>query len=191
MDVKFFSTLADLRRWFEINHDKLDEQWVGFYKKATGKASITWPEAVDAALCFGWIDGLRKSIDETSYTNRFTPRRAKSNWSAINIKRAKELSDLGLMHPSGLAAFEKRDEPLSQRYSLERKSAELTGAYAEVFQQNKNAWEFFQSQPPSYQKNAAWWILSARQEATREKRLSILIRESEGGERIGPLKPPK
>ncbi len=190
MEVKFFKTPADLRKWFEKNHDKLAEQWIGFYKKASGKPSITWPESVDQALCFGWIDGVRKSIDDESYKIRFTPRKAKSIWSSVNIKRAGELKELGLMHPKGLAAFDNRDEKLTYQYSFERVAVELDKAYEKKFKRNKKAWDFFQSQPPSYRKPAFWWIMSAKQEETRLRRLDALIKDSEAGQRVGPLRRP-
>jgi uncharacterized protein YdeI (YjbR/CyaY-like superfamily) len=192
MEVKFFKTPAELRKWFEKNHDKATEQWVGFYKKGSGKPSITWPESVDQALCFGWIDGLRKSIDEESYKIRFTPRKAKSIWSAVNIKRASELKGLGLMHANGLSAFEKRDEKLAQRYAYEQESVSLDPAYEKQLRKNKKAWEFFQSQPPSYRKVVSWWIVRAKQEETRLRRLETLITDSAAGRRIGAvLRPAK
>src|ERR687893_671488 len=133
MDVHFFETPAEFRAWLEANHETAAELWVGFHKKATGRPSITWPEAVDQALCFGWIDGIRKSIDESSYTNRFTPRRRGSTWSAVNIKRVGELTELGLMQPAGLKAFEERDEKKAQLYSYERAESKLDEAYERQF----------------------------------------------------------
>lgn len=192
MEVKFFKTPAELRKWFEKDHDKATEQWVGFYKKGSGKPSISWPESVDQALCFGWIDGVRKSIDEESYKIRFTPRKTKSIWSAVNIKRAGELKALGLMHKRGLEAFEKRDEKLAQRYAYEQESVSLDPVYERKLQKNKKAWEFFQSQPPSYRKVAIWWIVRAKQEETRLRRLETLITDSAAGRRIGAvLRPSK
>lgn len=192
MEVNFFKTPAELRKWFEKNHDKVTEQWVGFYKKGSGKPSITWPESVDQALCFGWIDGVRKSIDDESYKIRFTPRKTKSIWSAVNIKRAGDLKELGLMHANGLNAFENRDEKLAQRYAYEQESVGLDPVYEKKLQKNKKAWEFFQSQPPSYRKVAIWWIVRAKQEETRLRRLETLITDSAAGRRIGAvLRPSK
>lgn len=192
MEVRFFKTLAEMRKWLEKNHDKAAEQWVGFYKKGSGKPSITWPESVDQALCFGWIDGVRKSIDEESYKIRFTPRKSKSIWSAVNIKRAGELRELGLMHTRGLEAYEKRDEKLAQLYAYEQGAVTLDPVYEKKLQKNKKAWEFFQSQPPSYRKVAIWWIVRAKQEETRLRRLETLVSDSAAGRRIGAvLRPSK
>jgi uncharacterized protein YdeI (YjbR/CyaY-like superfamily) len=173
---QFFPTLANWRAWLEKHHDDAEEFWVGFYKRDSGRPSITWPESVDGALCFGWIDGVRKSIDATSYKIRFTPRKPRSIWSAINIKRAKELSKQGLMHAAGLAAFEKRDGNRSAIYAYEqRKSAKLPSEFDKQFRTNPEAWRFFQSQPPWYQRTSTYWVISAKKEETRVKRLAILI----------------
>jgi len=189
--VIFFKTPSEFRAWLEANHDKAHELWVGYYKKGSGKPSMTWPESVDQALCFGWIDGIRKSIDDESYTNRFTPRKPTSNWSAVNIKRVMELTEQGLMHPAGLAAFEKRKDDKSGIYGYEqRENAALSDDYEKQFKANAKAWDWFRSQAPSYQKMATWWVISARQEATRLKRLATLIDDSEHGVRIAPLRPP-
>lgn len=188
MKPVFFAKQSDLRKWFEKNHDKAAELWVGYYKVNSGKESITWQQSVDEALCFGWIDGIRKSVDEISYTNRFTPRKPNSTWSAINIKRVAELTRLGLMHPAGLHVFHKRDKEKSEKYSYERKTVQLDKDYEARFKKNKRAWDFFQSQPPSYQKPATWWVVSAKQEATRLKRLETLIADSEAQLRIALLR---
>jgi uncharacterized protein YdeI (YjbR/CyaY-like superfamily) len=173
---QFFPTLADWRAWLEKNHGDWDELWVGFYKRDSGRASITWPESVDGALCFGWIDGVRKSIDAHRYKIRFTPRKPRSIWSAINIKRAKELTKLGLMHPAGRSAFEKRDGDRSAIYAYEqRKAAKLQPDFEKQFRANAAAWEFFQSQPPWYQRTSTYWVISAKKEETRLKRLGVLI----------------
>ena len=173
---QFFSTLANWRAWLEMHHANTDEFWVGFYKRDSGRPSITWPESVDGALCFGWIDGVRKTIDATSYKIRFTPRKSRSIWSAINIKRAKELSKQGLMHPAGLAAFEKRDGDRSAIYAYEqRKTARLPPEFEKQFRASDAAWSFFQSQPPWYQRTSTYWVVSAKKEETRVKRLAILI----------------
>ena len=175
MKATFFKTPSDLRQWFEKHHDKEQELLAGFYKKDSGKASITWPESVDEALCFGWIDGIRRSIDEISYTIRFTPRRARSVWSAVNIKRVGELTKQARMKPAGLEAFAARKENRSGIYSYEQRTAELPDTYCRLLKKNKAAWKFFEDQPPSYRKAANWWVLSARREETRLKRLDKLI----------------
>ena len=188
MKPAFFATPADFRAWFEKHHAATSELLVGFYKKGSGKPSITWPESVDAALCFGWIDGVRKSIDEESYTIRFTPRKSGSIWSAVNIKRAHELTKLGLMHSAGIKAFELRDEKKSAIYSYEQRStAKLTPAHEKQFRANKKAWDFFQSQAPWYQRTSTYWVTSAKREETRLKRLATLIEASEDHRPIGPL----
>jgi uncharacterized protein YdeI (YjbR/CyaY-like superfamily) len=187
MKATFFKSAEEFRSWLEKNHDKQQELLLGFYKKASGKGGITHREALDEALAFGWIDGVVKTLDESSYTIRFTPRRPKSIWSLVNIKRVGELKKLGLMRPSGLAAFEGRDLEKAQRYSYERKTSTLDGELEKKFKANKKAWEFFQAQPPGYQKVISWWIISAKQEETRFRRLERLIRDSENGRRVGIL----
>lgn len=187
MKPKFFKTQADFRRWFEKHHLLSRELLVGFYKKGSGRPSITWPESVDEALCFGWIDGVRKSIDDVSYTIRFTPRKPTSTWSVVNIKRAQELIDQRLMHDAGLKAFQKRRENKSGIYSYEQRTEKLPKQYEEPFKRNRKAWTFFQAQPPGYRKIVGWWIVSAKKEETRLKRLNQLIEESAQGRRIGLL----
>ena len=173
---KVFTAPDKWRAWLEKNHGSEQELLVGFYKRGSGRPSITWPEAVDGALCFGWIDGVRKSIDAASYTIRFTPRKPRSIWSAVNIKRAKELSRLGLMHAAGLAAFEKRDGDRSAIYAYEqRKTAKLPPEFEKQFRANDEAWAFFQSQPPWYRRTSTYWVISAKKEETRTKRLGTLI----------------
>jgi uncharacterized protein YdeI (YjbR/CyaY-like superfamily) len=184
MKPAFFKTQSDFRRWFEKHHDSSKELLVGFYKKGSGRPSITWPESVDEALCFGWIDGIRRSIDDVSYTIRFTPRRKSSIWSAVNIKRAGELIDQGLMKTAGLKAFQARKENKSGIYSYEQRTERLPDPYARQFKKNKTAWAFFQAQPPGYRKIAGWWIVSAKKEETRLKRLDKLIEESAENRRI-------
>jgi uncharacterized protein YdeI (YjbR/CyaY-like superfamily) len=187
MKPKFFSSASKFRQWLAANHDKSSELWVGYYKKDSGKPSLTWPEAVDEALCFGWIDGVRKSIDEVSYTIRFTPRKQRSIWSAVNIKRAGELIELGQMQPAGFKAFENRQEARSAVYAYEQRGRKLDEAYERKLRANKKAWAFFQAQPPSYQKAASWWVISAKQEETRLRRLAKLITDSEAGRTVPPL----
>ena len=187
MSPLFFPTQSDLRKWFEKNHNKADELWIGYYKKATGKPSITHQEAVDEALCFGWIDGIRKSIDEKSYKNRFTPRRKGSNWSAVNIKRIKELIKLGLVKPAGLEAFKKRDIKKTNQYSFEQNKIKMPLEFEKKIKANKKAWDYFQKLPPSAKKPSIWWIVSAKKEETKLRRLNILIQCSEEGRKIPPL----
>lgn len=188
MALKFFPTPSGFRAWLEENHDKAEELWVGYYKKASQKPSITWPQSVDEALCFGWIDGLRKSIDEESYKIRFTPRRPGSIWSAVNIKRFGVLEKEGRIQPAGQAAYEKRAEKRSERYSYEQGALELPGEYEKKIRANQKAWDFFRSLPPSVRKPSVWYIMSAKREETRLRRLETLIRCSEEGERIPPLR---
>jgi uncharacterized protein YdeI (YjbR/CyaY-like superfamily) len=187
MNILYFLTPSDLREWFVSNHAAVPELWVGFFKVGTGKASITWPESVDEALCFGWIDGIRKSVDADSYTIRFSPRKPGSIWSAVNIRRAQELIGQGRMQPAGLKAFQARRENRSARYSYEQRPVELEEPYSQGLRENPAAWEFFQSQPPSYRKAATWWVLSAKKEETRLKRLEQLIEDSAQGRTIPPL----
>ena len=173
---KFFASSAEWRGWLEKHHADTQELWVGFYKRDSGRSSITWPEGVDGALCFGWIDGVRKSIDAISYKIRFTPRKPRSIWSAINIRRANELSKSGLMHSAGLAAFAKRDGDRSAIYAYEqRKTAKLPPLFEKKFRGNAEAWKFFQSQPPWYKRTSTYWVISAKREETRSKRLATLI----------------
>ena len=189
MQPKFFATPAAWRNWLEKHNGQRRELLVGFYKKGSGKPSITWPESVDAALCFGWIDGIRRSVDEISYSIRFTPRNPKSNWSAINIKRVAELTGQGLMRPAGVKAFEARTEERSGVYSFEQRNAKFDAAQESRFRANAGAWKFFESQPPGYRRLTTWWVISAKREETRAKRLGILIEDSGQGRRIGPLAP--
>jgi len=185
----FFATPAELRQWLDRNHATATELLVGFYKRGSGKASITWQELVDEELCFGWIDGVRQGIDEVRYSNRITPRKPRSTWSAVNIARAQELIRLGRMHPAGMAAFERRTEERSAIYSYEqRKSARLDPAAERSFRANKKAWTFFQAQAPGYRQAATWWVISAKREETRKKRLATLIADSALGRAIGPLR---
>ena len=188
----FFSTLADWRAWLESNHASEPEVWVGFYKRDSGRPSITWPESVDGALCFGWIDGVRHSIDAISYKIRFTPRKRRSIWSAINVKRATELSGQGLMHAAGRAAFESRDDDRTAIYAYEqRKTAVLPSAFEKEFRANLAAWKFFQSQPPWYQRTSTFWVASAKKEETRRKRFETLISDSAHQRTIKHLTRPK
>src|SRR5438876_9173089 len=184
MKITYFRSPTDLRKWFAKHYAAEQELWAGYYKKGSGKPSITWPESVDEALCVGWIDGIRKSVDEERYTVRFAPRNRSSTWSAVNIKRARELKRQGLRQASGLEAFKARRENKSGIYSYEQRSAELSEPYITQLKKNKAAWKFFESQPPGYRKQMNWWIVSAKTEETRLKRLEKLIDESGAGRRI-------
>jgi uncharacterized protein YdeI (YjbR/CyaY-like superfamily) len=184
----FFATPDEFRAWLEANHDTARELLVGFRKVGTGQPSITWPQSVDEALCFGWIDGVRRRIDDASYSIRFTPRKKRSIWSAVNIARVEELTQLGRMRPVGLAAFEARADERSAIYSHEqRENAALSEADEREFRANEAAWAFFQKQPPSYRKAAAWWVVSAKKEGTRRRRLLTLIADSAEGRTIKEL----
>lgn len=182
---KFFATPADFRKWLSSNHDKAQELWVGFYKKETGWPSITWPESVDEALCVGWIDGIRKRLDDESYVIRFTPRKPRSIWSAVNIRRVAELTREGRMRPAGLEAFERRSEDRSAIYSYEQPKTTVFDEEAErQFRANRKARDFFESQPPGYRRLATFFVMSAKKEETRRKRLQRLIADSAAGRRI-------
>lgn len=186
--VLFFATPDAFRAWLEQYHAVEKELLVGFYKRDSGKPSITWPESVDCALSYGWIDGVRNSIDGIRYQIRFTPRKPTSIWSAVNVKRVAELTKLGLMRPSGVKAFEARKGDKTGIYAYEqRKNAKLLPAYEKQFRANKKAWEFFQAQPPWYQRTASYRVISAKQEETRQKRLNQLIKDSAAGRPIKEL----
>jgi uncharacterized protein YdeI (YjbR/CyaY-like superfamily) len=181
---RFFPTPEGFRSWLEKNHGTKSELLVGFRKKATGRPSITWPESVDEALSFGWIDGIRRGLDAESYVIRFTPRKPSSVWSAVNTRRMKVLIVEGRVTQAGLAAFEARRENRSGIYSYEQRGEQLAAPYAVALKRNKKAWAYFQSAPPSYRKAAGWWVVSAKREETRQSRLKRLIELSEAGERI-------
>jgi uncharacterized protein YdeI (YjbR/CyaY-like superfamily) len=188
MDPSYFATPAEWRAWLTEHHDTAAELWVGFHKKASGRPSITWPEAVDQALCFGWIDGVRKSVDDSRYVIRFTPRRRNSVWSSVNVGRVEELTRLGLMHAAGLAAYEASAPAKSRVYSYEqRKSAKLPEPLERRFKRHRTAWEFFQAQPPGYRRTATWWVISAKKEETRLRRLETLIEDSARRRPVKPL----
>ena len=184
MTATFFSNHHDFRKWLEENHQKKTELIVGFYKVGTKKPSMTWSESVDQALCFGWIDGVRKSIDEESYSIRFTPRKADSIWSVVNIKKIEMLTEAGLMRTEGLQAFKLRKEDKSGIYSHEKEPSYLTSDCEKQFKNNKKAWEFFEKQAPSYKKVMIHWIMSAKQEKTRISRLEKTISVSESEKRV-------
>lgn len=180
----FFKTQDDFRKWLESNHNKEEELIVGFYKVNSGKTSMTWPQSVDQALCFGWIDGVRKSIDKESYCIRFTPRRSTSVWSTVNIRKMEALTQAGLMKPAGLKAFSLRKETKSGIYSHENDTLFFESSYEMQFRENKKAWDFFMNQAPSYKKAIMRWIMSAVQEKTRQSRLEKTINISEQQKRV-------
>jgi uncharacterized protein YdeI (YjbR/CyaY-like superfamily) len=182
--VTFFRTPADLRRWFAKHHTTAELLWVGFFKRDSGEPSVTWQESVDEALSVGWIDGIRKRIDEQRYKIRFTPRRKGSVWSAVNIGRVAELKKAKRMQPAGLEAFAARRENRSGIYSYEQRPIELPEPYAGVLERHTRAAAFLAAQPPSYRKLATWWILSAKKEETRAMRLDKLIEACVAGKRV-------
>lgn len=184
MIPKFFPTQEDFRKWLEENHETETEIIVGYYKVGLGRKCMNWSESVDQALCFGWIDGVRRKVDEESYCNRFTPRRANSNWSAVNIAKVAELKKKGLMMPAGLAAFEKRKDEKSAVYAYENESKQFSEAFEKRFKANKKAWEFFEKQANWYKKQMTSRVMTAKQEATREKRLEKLIEASANERRL-------
>jgi uncharacterized protein YdeI (YjbR/CyaY-like superfamily) len=189
VELLYFPRPADLRKWFVKNHDKETELLIGFYKKGTGKASVDWEQSVEEALCFGWIDGVRRSLGPEAFCIRFTHRKPGSNWSAINIRKIGELNAAGKMHKNGLAAFGKRKENRSAIYAYENKPKKLNPAADKKFRANQSAWRFFRSQAPSYQRTAIYWVMQAKQEKTRGKRLETLINDSEASLRIIHLRP--
>ena len=188
MKPTHFAAPSEFRAWLEEHHATAAEVWVGFYKKGTGKPSMSWSEAVDEALCFGWIDSRQQGVDDESYVIRFTPRKQGSNWSLVNIRKVEELTREGRMRPAGLEAFERRSGDTSGIYSYEqRKAAALDEAFERRFRDNAKAWEFFQAQAPSYRRTAVWWVVSAKRAETREKRLVTLIEDSESGRTLKHL----
>jgi len=188
-DVEFFESAAQLRSWFEANHETAAELWVGFHLKRTGRPSLRWQELVDQELCFGWIDSVRHPLGDGRSAQRVTPRRKRSVWSAVNIRRFQELDAMGLVHPSGHRAFAARDESRSAIYAYENNSV-LDAAMEATFRRNKAAWEFFSAQAPWYRRTAAHWVVSAKRAETRERRLGILVESSGKHERIPPLRRP-
>lgn len=188
MDEIYFTSASEFRDWLQDNHDRANEIWVGFYKKKSKNVGITYNEALDEGLCYGWIDGLRKSVDDERWKIRFSPRTATSIWSQVNLKRIKELIDEGRVQPPGMKAYEERDEKLTNQYSFEQENADLSEEHEAQFRANAQAWRYFQEQRPSYQKQAIWWVISAKQEATRQRRLDTLIEDSANGEWIKPMR---
>ena len=184
VDIVYFPNPAAFRKWLQKRHAVEKVLWVGFHRKGTGTRSLTWQESVDQALCFGWIDGIRKRIDEDRYTIRFTPRKPTSNWSAINIARVKALTKQGLMRPAGLAAYAKRDEKRSAIYAYENRPKALAPEYEKELRRNARAAAFFDALPPAFRKLMAYWVMSAKKEETRRSRLAKLIAASAAGKRL-------
>jgi uncharacterized protein YdeI (YjbR/CyaY-like superfamily) len=189
MRPTFFKSGADFRAWLEAHHRAETELLVGFHKKASRKKGITYQEALDEALAFGWIDGVRRALDADRYTIRFTPRKPRSIWSAVNIRRVGELSAEGRMTDAGHAAFAKRDEKRSAIYAYERAAAELDAESTKLFKADKKAWAFYRAQAPWYQRTSTYWVVSAKRPETRVRRLTILIQCSRDGERLPHLTP--
>ena len=187
VNPKYFKSASAFRRWLEVNHARVRELWVGFFKKSSGKGGLTYAEAVEEALCFGWIDGLKKRVDDLSYTHRFTPRKPKSNWSRINLQHVERLKQAGRMTAAGLKAYAAREPERSGRYSFENAPRKLAPADEKLFRADKDAWEFFQRQPPGYQRIAIWWVISAKKPETRARRLGQLIATSRNGRRLGQV----
>jgi uncharacterized protein YdeI (YjbR/CyaY-like superfamily) len=187
MKPKFFAKPAEFRKWLAANHATATELFIGFYKKGSGKKSITYAEALEEALCFGWIDGVRKRLDEESYEQRFTPRKPRSIWSLINVGHVERLKKEGRMMPAGIAAYEKRDPKRTGIYAFENRPREFSPEYLKRFRANKQAWKFFEQQPPYYTKLLIFWVMSAKKEETQERRLKQLIESSEKGTRVGVI----
>jgi uncharacterized protein YdeI (YjbR/CyaY-like superfamily) len=186
-EVKVFPSAAELRRWFETHHATDNEVWVGYYKKGVPKQSVSYMDAVDEGLCFGWVDSVGYRVDDEVYTNRFTPRRKGSNWSTRNVARVGELIVEGRMHPAGLAAFEQRREDRTGIYSYENRPRDLPSEYLQQLRSNPAAWHFWQAQTSSYRRGATWWVVSAKQEVTRQRRLETLIEDAAAGRKIKPM----
>ena len=186
--IKFFKTPQAFREWLEKNHASETELWVGYYKKATKMESITWPQSVEQALCFGWIDGIRKRIDDKSYVIRFTPRRSGSIWSAVNIEMVERLKKEGLMQPAGLTAFDKKQVKKSKVYAYEQKNAKLKKEYLDKLKENLKAFDYFQQLSPYNKKTSIWYVMSAKRETTQIKRLNILIDSCKEGKLIPSLR---
>jgi len=180
----FFPDQQNFRQWLEENHETSTEIIVGYFKVGSGKPSMSWSQSVDQALCFGWIDGVRRTIDAESYCIRFTPRKSKSNWSAVNIKKVAELTAKGIMKPAGIAAFEKRSEDKSRIYAYENKPTNFPQEFETLFRKHQQAWDFFEKQPNGYRKTMMYWVLSAKQESTKLLRLEKLIEACENQTRL-------
>jgi uncharacterized protein YdeI (YjbR/CyaY-like superfamily) len=189
MKPTFFKNASEWRQWLKENHDKVDELWLGYYKKDSGKANYTWSESVDEAICYGWIDGIRRSVDKESYMIRFTPRRPTSIWSAVNIEKVKVLTEKGLMRPAGIKAWERRKEKKSKVYSFEQEIHELDPVYMKQLKANPKAWTYYSEKlAPSYKRSSIHWVMSAKREDTRQRRLNILIESCEQEQKIPLLR---
>jgi uncharacterized protein YdeI (YjbR/CyaY-like superfamily) len=191
MKPKFFSSPEQFREWLEKNHDRASELLVGFHRKASGKKSITYSEALDEALCFGWIDGVRRNVDETSYSIRFTPRKPKSIWSNVNVRHVERLTKEGRMAEPGLKAYALRDPKRTGIYAFENTPREFSPEYEKKFRANKPAWAFFEKEPPSIRRTCIYWVMSAKKEETRLRRLEQLIESSAKGIRRGVMETKK
>ena len=187
MKPRFFKSQTEFRKWLEKNHAQETELLVGFYKKSSGKPSVTYPEALDEALCFGWIDGVKRRVSDEAYVQRFSPRKPKSIWSNVNVRHVERLKKLGRMAPAGLKAYGLRDPKKTGMYSFENRPRELPPAYEKKFRANKKAWEFFENEPPSIKRVCIFWVMSAKQEETRQRRLDQLIGSSAKDQRRGVL----
>jgi uncharacterized protein YdeI (YjbR/CyaY-like superfamily) len=187
-DVRFFATPEELRDWFDANHETADELWLGYYRKSTGQPSVDWSQAVDEALCVGWIDGVRRSVDDTSHVQRFTPRRKGSTWSAINVGKVAALTREGRMRPAGIAAFEARTAANTAIYSYERAAAAFTPDEEARLRADSAAWADWEARPPSYRRAVTHWVTSAKGAATRDRRLEALIADSAAGRKVGPMR---
>jgi uncharacterized protein YdeI (YjbR/CyaY-like superfamily) len=181
---RHFPTQAAFRRWLEANHGRSTELWVAFHTKASGLGGLAYQEALDEALCFGWIDGVRKKVDPDSYTNRFTPRKRGSTWSLVNVRHAERLSAAGRMRAAGLAAFEARDERRTGVYSFEQRPRRLPPSLERQLRGEPGAWAFWAAQPPGYRRVASWWVVSAKKAETRQRRLATLLADSAAGRRL-------
>lgn len=185
-DIIFFRDQDEFSQWLEKHYAKMDEIWVGYFKKGTGRESLTWSESVDVALCFGWIDGIRKTVDEESYKIRFTPRKMNSVWSAVNVKKVEQLIAAKKMRPEGLRLFENRSD--EEGYSSDKRNTQLAKEYEMQVKANKPAWEYFNNLAPSYKRDSIWWVMSAKKEETRLRRLDVLIESCEEGLKIPMLR---
>jgi len=185
VDIVFFSSQEEFSDWLE-EHTEANELWVGYFRKSTGRASLTWSASVDVALCFGWIDGIRKTIDEQSYKIRFTPRKIKSVWSAVNVKKVEALIPLGKMKPAGMHVFNNRSD--THGYTSDHRNVALASEYEDQIKANRPAWQFLTNLAPSYKRDSIWWVMSAKKEETRLRRLGILISSSEAGLKIPTLR---
>jgi uncharacterized protein YdeI (YjbR/CyaY-like superfamily) len=187
-DIRFFATSEELRDWFDANHETAEELWLGYYRKSTGRPSVDWSQAVDEALCVGWIDGVRRSVDDTSHIQRFTPRRKGSTWSAVNVAKVAALTEEGRMRPAGITAFEARTAANTAIYSYERAAATFTPDEEARIRTDPAAWTDWEARPPSYRRAVTHWVTSAKGAATRERRLEALIADSAAGRKVGPMR---